>query len=194
LPEAAARAYGWSSTIDGEAFMTEQAAHSATMTEREALARRFFEDGFTEGRLEVLDDVMSDDFVTHDPQVPLRDLRGPAAARTVIQTYRGAFSDLRMSIDDVVEQRDRVAIRWTATGTHSGELNGLAATGRTVTVTGMTIQRIAGGRVAEAWSNWDTLGLLQQIGASPAPGGIAEKIGVRFQRVATAVDRRLHHN
>ena len=47
-------------------------------------------------------------------------------------------------------------------------------------------------RVAEAWSNWDTVGLLQQIGASPAPGGIAEKIGVRFQRVAVAVDKALH--
>jgi steroid delta-isomerase-like uncharacterized protein len=171
--------------------MSDRVEQSATMTEREALARRFFEEGFNEGRLEALDDAMSDDFRTHDPQVP-SDERGPAAAKAVIRTYRGAFPDLRMTIDDVVEQRDRVVLRWTATGTHDGEFNGLAPTGRKVTVTGMTLQRIAGNRVAEAWSNWDTLGLLQQIGASPAPGGMAEKIGVRFQRAATAVERRIH--
>jgi steroid delta-isomerase-like uncharacterized protein len=169
--------------------MTER---SATMTEREALARRFIEDGFNEGRLEVLDEVVSDDFVSHDPQVRLGGLRGPAAGRSVITTYRGAFPDLRMTIDDVVAQGDRVAIRWTATGTHSGELHGLAPTGRSVTVTGMTIQRLAAGRIVEAWSNWDTLGLLQQIGASPTPGGLAERLGVRFQRAATMVDRKIH--
>ena len=169
--------------------MTER---SATMTEREALARRYFEDAFSEGRLDVLDEVMSDDFVPHDPQVDLGTLRGPAAGRSVIETYRSAFPDLRMSIEDVIEQGDRVVIRWVATGTHSGELNGLAPTDRAVTVSGTTIQRVAGGRVAEAWTNWDTLGLLQQIGASPAPGGIAEKIGVRFQRAATMVDRKIH--
>ena len=169
--------------------MTER---SATMTEREALARRYFEDAFSEGRLDVLDEVMSDDFVPHDPQVNLGALRGPAAGRSVIETYRSAFPDLRMSIEDVIEQGDRVVIRWVATGTHSGELNGLAPTDRAVTVSGTTIQRVAGGRVAEAWTNWDTLGLLQQIGAAPAPGGIAEKIGVRFQRAATMVDRKIH--
>ena len=76
-------------------------------------------------------------------------------------------------------------------GTHRGDLNGLAPTDRTVTVTGMTLQRFAGGRVTEAWSNWDTLGLLQQIGAAPAPGGIAERIGVRFQRAATRVEKKV---
>jgi steroid delta-isomerase-like uncharacterized protein len=163
----------------------------ATMTEREALARRFFEDGFNEGRIDALDEVMSDDLQLHDPSLQ-SDLRGPAAAREVIETYRGAFPDVHMTIDDVVEQRDRVVIRWTARGTHTGELNGLAPTDRAVEVTGITIQRIAGNRVAEAWSNWDTLGLLQQIGASPAPGGLVEKVGVQLQRATTLVERKLH--
>jgi steroid delta-isomerase-like uncharacterized protein len=174
--------------------MSEQAGQqSATMTERVALARRFFEDAFTEGRMEALDETMSDDFRAHDPQYQFGDMRGPAAARAVVENYRGAFSDLRMTIEDVVEQGDRVVIRWTATGTHDGELNGLAPTGKTVTVTGMTIDRITGGRIAESWTNWDTLGLLQQIGAAPSPGGIAEKIGVRFQRAATLVERKIRH-
>jgi len=164
---------------------------SATMTEREALARRFFEEAFNEGRLEVLDSVVSDDYRAHDPQDPFPDLRGPAAARALVQHYRAAFPDVRFTIEDVVDQRDRVAIRWTATGTHRGQLNGLAPTDRTVTVSGMTLQRFAGGRVTEAWTNWDTLGLLQQIGAAPAPGGIAERIGVRFQRAATLVEKRV---
>lgn len=164
---------------------------SATMTEREALARRFFEDGFNEGRVDALDEVMSDDLVLHDPQLP-PEQRGTAGPRAVIETYRGAFPDLRMTIDDVIEQRDRVVIRWTARGTQTGELNGLAPTDRAVEVTGITIQRIAGGRIAEAWTSWDTLGLLQQIGASPAPGSLVEKVGVHVQRAATLVDKKLH--
>ena len=59
-------------------------------------------------------------------------------------------------------------------------------------VTGITIQRIAGGRVAEAWTNWDTLGLLQQIGASPAPGSLVEKVSVQVHRAATLVDKKIH--
>ena len=164
---------------------------SATMTEREALARRFFEDGFNEGRVDALDEVMSDDLVLHDPQLP-PEQRGTAGPRAVVETYRGAFPDLHMTIEDVIEQRDRVVIRWTGRGKHTGELNGLAPTDRTVEVTGITIQRIAGGRVAEAWSNWDTLGLLQQIGASPAPGSLVEKVSVQVHRAATLVDKKLH--
>jgi steroid delta-isomerase-like uncharacterized protein len=164
---------------------------SATMTEREALARRFFEEAFNEGRLEVLDSVVSDDYRSHDPQDPLPALQGPAAARATVEHYRAAFPDVRFTIEDVVDQRDRVAIRWTATGTHRGELNGLAPTDRSVTVSGITIQRMAGGRVTEAWTSWDTLGLLQQIGAAPSPGGIAERIGVRFQRAATLVEKKV---
>jgi steroid delta-isomerase-like uncharacterized protein len=164
---------------------------SATMTEREALARRFFEDAFSEGRLEVIDDITADDYRSHDPQDRFGHLRGPAAARETVKLYRTAFPDLRITIDDVIEQRDRVVIRWTATGTHQGELFGLAPTGRHGTVTGITIWRMAGGRVVEAWTNWDTLGLMQQIGAAPAPGGMAEKIGVRFQRAAVAVERKV---
>jgi steroid delta-isomerase-like uncharacterized protein len=167
--------------------MSEQ-MQSATMTEREALARRFFEDVFSEGRLEVIDEITSDDFQAHDPQDRFTDLRGPAASRAVVKLYRNAFPDLRFTIEDVVEQRDRVVIRWTATGTHQGELLGLAPTGKAATVTGITIWRMAGGRVVEAWTNWDTLGLMQQIGAAPAPGGMAEKLGVRFQRAAIAVE------
>jgi steroid delta-isomerase-like uncharacterized protein len=173
--------------------MSDQAGQSATMTEREALARRFFEDVFNEGRLDVLDEIMSDDFRAHDPQNQFGDLRGPAAARAVVELYRGAFPDVRMTIEDVIEQGDRVVTRWTATGTHDGELNGLAPTGKTVTVTGMSIDRITAGRIAESWVNWDTLGLMQQIGAAPSPGGIAEKIGVRFQRAATRVERKIRH-
>jgi steroid delta-isomerase-like uncharacterized protein len=164
---------------------------SVTMTEREALARRFFEEVFSEGRLEAIDEIVADDYQAHDPQDRFAELRGPAAARAVVKQYRAAFPDLRFTIEDVVEQRDRIVVRWSATGTHEGELMGLAPTGRTGAVTGITIWRMAGGRVVEAWTNWDTLGLLQQIGAAPAPGGIAERIGVRFQRAATAVERRV---
>ena len=149
---------------------------SATMTEREALARRFFEDGFNEGRVEALDEVMSDDLVLHDPQAPARAARHGRPAR------RGRDVPRRVPgppHDDRGRHRAARPRRHPLDRTghaHAGAQRPRARPIGTVKVTGITIQRIAGGRVAEAWTNWDTLGLLQQIGAAPAPGGIAEKV------------------
>ena len=81
--------------------------------------------------------------------------------------YRSAFPDLVMTVDQSFAEGDLVATRWTARGTHEGELFGIAATGKQATVTGITIDRYEDGLIAESWTNWDTLGLLQQLGAVP---------------------------
>jgi predicted ester cyclase len=72
-------------------------------------------------------------------------------------------------VDDQFAEGDKVATRWTARGTHTGEIAGIAPTGRDVTVTGLTISRFASGKVVEEWSTWDTLGMLVQLGVIPAP-------------------------
>ena len=142
---------------------------SATMTEREALARRVLRGGLQRGPARGARRAStSDDYRSHDPQDPRPDLRGPAAARAVVEHVPRRVPDVRFTIEDVVEQRDRVAIRWTATGTHRGELNGLAPD-RPDRERSRASRSSAWPAAAstEAWTNWDTLGLLQQIGALP---------------------------
>jgi predicted ester cyclase len=85
-----------------------------------------------------------------------------------IARSHNAFPDLRVTIEDQVAEGDEVATRWTVRGIHRGEMMGTAATGNRVTFTGTQTDYISGGKIVESWSNWDTLGMLHQIGAVPA--------------------------
>jgi steroid delta-isomerase-like uncharacterized protein len=169
--------------------MSEQ-TQQMTAGGRAHTSRRLFEEGWNQGRLEVFEELLAPDFVAHDPQDPFPKRRGPVAGREMCAMYRRAFPDVRMTVEDVIEQGDRVVIRWRATGTHDGELLGLAPTRHRVDVTGMGIDRWAGDRIAETWINWDTHGLLQQIGAAPAPGSLGEKVGVHVQRTMMRIAER----
>lgn len=83
----------------------------------------------------------------------------------MVNYYLTAFPDTHFTIDDMIAEGDRVAIRWTVRATHRGEFEGIAPTGKPVTVTGTMVARIANGKLVEGWQNFDALGLLQQIGA-----------------------------
>jgi steroid delta-isomerase-like uncharacterized protein len=141
---------------------------STDMLEKnKAISRRIVEEAFNEGSLEVVDELVGPTYVNHDPSAP-EDLIGPEGTKQFIGLYRAAFPDLRITVEEQVAERDFVVTRWTATGTHTGELLGIAPTGKGATVTGLTIDRIADGKLVESWNNWDTLGLLQQLGVVPA--------------------------
>jgi predicted ester cyclase len=84
--------------------------------------------------------------------------------------YRGAFPDGHTTVEDSIAEGDKVAYRWTFRGTHRGELMGILPTERQVTITGITVDRISGGKIEEEWNNFDQLGMLQQLGVAPAPG------------------------
>jgi steroid delta-isomerase-like uncharacterized protein len=131
------------------------------------IARRLIEEALSAGRYEVIEEVVAPTFVNHDPSVT-EDVRGPAGLRQLIDTYRTAFPDLRITVQDQIAEGDRVATRWTARGTHQGPLLGIDATGKEGSVTGITIDRIEDGKIVESWNNWDALGLLQQLGVVPA--------------------------
>lgn len=133
-----------------------------------ALSRRLVEEAFNAGRLEVVDELVARDYVGHDPSLP-EDARGPDGVKELIAGYRAAFPDIRVTVEDQIAEGDMVVTRWAATGTHQGELMGMPATGKQGTVTGITIDRITDGKIVESWDNWDTLGLMQQLGAIPAP-------------------------
>jgi len=131
-----------------------------------ALSRRLLEEAFNVGNIGVIDELVTTDFVNHDAALP-EPMIGPDAAKATISGYRTAFPDLRLTVEEQIADDQGVATRWSAKGTHEGDLMGMAPTGKQATVTGITIDRIVDGRIAESWTNWDTLGMLQQLGVVP---------------------------
>lgn len=129
------------------------------------LARRYFQ-AFNDDDRYVFADIIAPDARLRDP-FP----EGALGHESISQRssmFHTAFPDLRLLVNDMLAEEDRVAVRWTAEGTHNGELAGIAPTGRRIKLTGMTILRIEGGRIAESWTELDMLGLLQEIGAVAA--------------------------
>jgi steroid delta-isomerase-like uncharacterized protein len=142
------------------------------MSEQNKAAARAVFEVFNDGNLDRLDDLVAADATDHDPYNPYAS-EGVEGLKKVIAMYRGAFPDLRMTVEDQVAEGDKVGTRWTATGTHEGDLMGTAATGRTSTVTGIGIDRFEDGKIVEVWTNWDALGMFQQLGlgAEREPAG-----------------------
>ena len=136
------------------------------MTDHRELARRTLE-AFGTGDVDALGDAFTAAHVTHDRQNPFTELPPLERLRGQVELYRRAFPDLVMSVDAQYEDGDVVVSRWTATGTQTGDLPGLPATGRGATVAGVQIDRFEGDRMAEGWGSWDALGMLQQLGAVP---------------------------
>jgi steroid delta-isomerase-like uncharacterized protein len=135
--------------------------------ENKRVMRRIFEEAMNGGNLAVLDELVAADYTDHDPSNPPDLPPGRAGLKQLISMYRSAFPDIRMTIEEQLADGDKVVTRWTARGHQHGELAGIPPTGKEVTITGIFIDRIVGGQLVESWANWDTLGLLQQLGAVP---------------------------
>ncbi len=134
--------------------------------DNKVLVRRWIE-AVNEGDLDIVDALFDPSVVAHERD---GDVHGTDVfPRKVVIAFRNAFPDLRLTVEDLVAEGDRVAVRWTASGTHDGAFMGIAPTGTQVTFSGTYIYRIAGGRIAEVWPSRDELGLLQQLGAIPRP-------------------------
>lgn len=129
--------------------------------------RRVFEELWNKGDLSLADQLFTPNYVHHDPAT--QDFgRGPDGEKKRASLYRAAFPDLHLTIENIIAEGDTVMARWSCHGTHKGDLNGIAPTGKRVDLTGFTAARISGGRLAEGWVNWDALGLIQQLGVAPA--------------------------
>jgi steroid delta-isomerase-like uncharacterized protein len=131
-------------------------------SENERLVRRFVEAVVNRGETDLLPGLVAADHVGHDP---LGDYYGLDGVRIGVEELRAAFPDLRASVEDVVAARDRVAHRFTLVGTQTGPYLGLPPTGRPVRATGIALDRVAGGKLAERWAVLDAIGLLRQLGA-----------------------------
>jgi steroid delta-isomerase-like uncharacterized protein len=137
--------------------------------QNKVIMRRYFEEAWNKGFLELLDEIVSPDYINHNPFVP--DLPpGPAGLKPIFSGLRSAFPDLQHTLEEQIADGDKVATRWTFRGTHRGELMGIPATGKQVTISGIQIERIAGGKIVEHWRQSDDLGMMQQLGVISTPG------------------------
>ena len=130
--------------------------------QNKTLARRWFEDLFSRGNLDVANEILSAEFVDH---LTHEDERGLEELKLYVSIYRTAFPDIQDAVEDIVAEGDKVVVRWTSGGTHQGEFMGVAPTGRHVTFTGMRLFRIAENKIVESWVNIDERGLQEQLGA-----------------------------
>jgi predicted ester cyclase len=136
--------------------------------ENQALVRRIFEEAFVHGNLGAVDELVAPDVVDHSTMAA--PAPGAEGFKQRIAGLRNAFPDCRFELDNLFGDGDRVAFTWTFTGTHTGNLGVVPPTGRQVTVTGVNVERVAGGRVVEHWSSPDNLGMFQQLGLVPPLG------------------------
>lgn len=133
------------------------------MSERNiGLFRRVAEEVWNRSKPQLIPEIYSEGFVLH---TPVGDFKGHDGYRGIYDGYRTAFPDFKFHIADAFGSGDKVVLRWTFTGTHSGELMEVAPTGTRVSSDGMAIARISDGKVVEEWAVWDLYGLMQKIGA-----------------------------
>ncbi len=131
-----------------------------------AIVRRLIEELWNKGNLSLADQLFSPNYAHHDPSTP--DFgRGPESEKKRATLYRTAFPDLQLTIEDIIAEGETVMARWSCRGTHKGDLSGIAATGKQVNISGVSIARLANGKLAEGWVNWDALGFMQQLGVVP---------------------------
>jgi len=140
-----------------------------SIEENKAMDRRFYEEVWNGGNLAVVDEFVAANYVDHDPQ-PTGALEGVEGIKQSVTMYRTAFPDAHFTIEDQIAEGDLLVTRWRARGTHQGPLMGIPPTGKPAMVTGISITRWASGKVVEGWTNFDALGLLQQLGAVPSMG------------------------
>jgi steroid delta-isomerase-like uncharacterized protein len=141
-----------------------------------ALMRRWFEEVWNKGRDEAIDELFAEEGVANGLADESGEaLRGPAGFKPFFRRFREAFPEIEVTVEDTVSEGDKVAARCTVRGAHRGDSLGLAATNRPVEFTGICIVRVADGKIAEAWNNFDFMSMFQQLGAprtdaAPADG------------------------
>ena len=133
------------------------------------VSRRFFEEVWNKGNLAALNEIIAKDHVNSGPGTPPELAPGLEGTKQLVTMYRNAFPDVHFTIDEQIAEGDKVVTRWTAHGTHQGELVGIPATSKSTTVTGINVDRVVNGKIAESWGIFDQFGMMQQLGVIPVP-------------------------
>jgi len=150
---------------DAMGLMAQLTAPPVDTEANKAIVRRSFEEVMNKGNLAVVGEIIAEDYIGHDPATP--EVSGIEGYKQSAVMFRTTFPDLQFTVEAQTAEGDMVVTRWTGTGTHQGEFMGIPPTGVLGTVAGIDIHRIADGKIAESWANWDILGLLQQLGVIP---------------------------
>ena len=130
-----------------------------SLEKNKAIARRYQEEVWGKGNLDLIDELLAVDFVDHS--LPAGMDSSFAGARRAVQGAHDAFPDGQWTVEDLIAEGDKVVIRWKLQATHEHEFRGIAPVGKPVTIAGITILRIADGKIAERWVNWDSMALRQ---------------------------------
>jgi predicted ester cyclase len=141
------------------------------MADNKEIVRRVIEEGYNAGNVEILDECCAAGYVNHDSFGGDLDVEGE---KELIRTYRNAFPDMRVEIEDLIAEGDLVCARWKASGTHEGEILGLEPTGNSFPTEGLFFGRCEDGKVVEAWTAFDTLGFVRQLRGEEAGAGAME--------------------
>ena len=136
--------------------------------QNKATMRRIYEEIWNQGNFEVLDDIISPDYVSHLPTPPGVP-SGREGLRWLIQMYRTAFPDLHVQVEDQISEGEKVLTRITIQGTHQDQFMNVPPTNKKVTVTALVVTRFEKGQNVEGWAELDRLGLMQQLGVVFAP-------------------------
>jgi steroid delta-isomerase-like uncharacterized protein len=130
-----------------------------------AIVCRFFRE-IDRGNVSIVDELCAPNHLFHTPGSPPLDATGH---KQLLEMHRSAFADWTQSIEDMIAEGDKVVTRFTFRATHKGDLMGIPATGKQIAIAAVAIDRLAGGKIVEEWTVFDSLGMLQQLGVAPLP-------------------------
>ena len=148
--------------------------------ENKAIVRRWFEQAWSQGNMDVMDELIHADHTYHDHTAPHRHhpdydpsmsdaFHGPEGQKTLISAYRNAFPDMQFTTEQEIAEGDFVVITSSGHGTHQGEFMGIPPTGKPVEVQGITVLRVGDGKIQQHWVVWNSLAVLHQLGARILP-------------------------
>jgi steroid delta-isomerase-like uncharacterized protein len=126
------------------------------------IVRRYFEEVLTAGNLALIEELISQNYVSQYP-AGYELGGGPEDVRQIVTSVRRAFPDVHFTVEDLIAEGEKVVCRWTFQGVQEGDFMGIPATGRKATVMGIAVYRVVKGQIAEAWFTWDALGLMRQL-------------------------------
>ena len=136
--------------------------------DNKAVVRRLL-DVWETGGVDLIDELLAPDYVNHSPASPEQPT-GPEGLKGAVSMFRSAIPDLKMVVEDIIAEGDKVVLRYTLQGTHEGELFGIPPTGNRLSVKSIAVERVSDGQIREHWRVSDELGMMQQLGVIPEPG------------------------
>ena len=160
---------GSSPSSNGNGHLSAQEAKDLIIgAQNKAVIRLWLEEAWSKGNYDIAPEVISQNFMVHGAGgQSVR--QGPDGVADLVRTWRTAFPDGKMTVDDLIAEGDKVVVRMTWTGTHTGDFYGIKPTGKKVVVSSIGVDRVQNGKITEGWGEVDMLGMMQQLGAMPAP-------------------------